>query len=49
MIVYFSGNDRSGQGYFSIEASENAHKTQKLRHGSKTKSNVIIMAENAIL
>ena len=37
------------EGYFTIEASENAHKTQKAGRGSKTKSNVMIMAESTIL
>lgn len=32
------------EGYFTIQASEHEHKTQKARHGSKTKSNVRIMA-----
>jgi hypothetical protein len=29
------------EGYFTIEASEQAHKTQKAGRGSKTKSNVM--------
>ena len=37
------------EGYFTIEASEQAHKTQKSGRGSKTKSNVMIMAESTIL
>jgi ribosomal protein S27E len=37
------------EGYFTIEASENAHKTQKAGRGSKTKSNVMIMAESTVL
>jgi len=37
------------EGYFTIEASENAHKTQKAGRGSKTKSNVMMMAESTIL
>lgn len=37
------------EGYFTIEASENEHKTQKAGRGSKTKSNVMIMAESTIL
>lgn len=36
-------------GYFAIQASENAHKTQKAGRGSKTKSNAMIMAESTIL
>ncbi|SDF54206.1 hypothetical protein SAMN04487992_12316 [Cellulophaga baltica] len=36
-------------GYFTIEAFEQAHKTQKQGRGSKTKSNVVIMAESTIL
>ena len=36
-------------GYFTIEASEQAHKTQKAGQGSKTKSKVMIMAESTIL
>src|SRR5680860_127055 len=37
------------EGYFTIEASEQAHKTQKAGRGSKTKSNVMVMAESTIL
>ena len=37
------------EGYFTIEASEYSHKTQKAGRGSKTKSNVMIMAESTIL
>lgn len=37
------------EGYFTIEASEKAHQTQKSGRGSKTKSNVMIMAESTIL
>lgn len=37
------------EGYFTIEASEQTHKTQKSGSGSKTKSNVMIMAESTIL
>jgi len=37
------------EGYFTIEASEQAHKTQKSGRGSKTKSNVMIMAESTVL
>lgn len=37
------------EGYFTIEASENQHKSQKSGRGSKTKSNVMIMAESTIL
>ena len=37
------------EGYFTIEASEQVHKTQKTGRGSKTKSNVMIMAESTIL
>jgi hypothetical protein len=37
------------EGYFTIEASEHQHKTQKAGRGSKTKSNVMIMAESTIL
>jgi hypothetical protein len=37
------------EGYFTIEASEHPHKTQKAGRGSKTKSNVMIMAENTVL
>jgi hypothetical protein len=37
------------EGYFSIEASEYDHKTQKAGRGSKTKSNVMVMAESTIL
>ncbi len=37
------------EGYFTIEASEQVHKVQKAGRGSKTKSNVMIMAESTIL
>jgi hypothetical protein len=37
------------EGYFTVEASEQAHKTQKAGRGSITKSNVMIMAESTIL
>lgn len=37
------------EGYFTIEASEHSHNTQKSGRGSKTKSNVMFMAESTIL
>lgn len=37
------------EGYFTIEASEHDHKTQKAGRGSKTKSNVMVMAESTPL
>jgi len=37
------------EGYFTIEASEHQHKTQKAGRGNKTKSNVMIMAESTVL
>lgn len=37
------------EGYFTVEASELAHKTQKAGRGSKTKTNVMVMAESTIL
>lgn len=37
------------EGYFTIEASEYDHQTQKAGRGSKTKSNVMVMAESIIL
>lgn len=37
------------EGYFTIEGNEHAHKTQKAGRGSKTKSNVMIMAESTVL
>jgi len=37
------------EGYFTIEASEKDHKTQKAGRGSKTKSNVMIIAESTVL
>ena len=37
------------EGYFTIEASEAAHKSQKSGRGSKTKANVMIMAESTVL
>lgn len=37
------------EGYFTIEASENEHETQKSGRASKTKANVMVMAESTIL
>lgn len=37
------------EGYFTIEASQEAHKTQKADRESKTKSNVMTKAESTIL
>lgn len=37
------------EGYFTIEASEQEHATQKAGRGSKTKSNVMVMAESTVL
>jgi len=37
------------EGYFTIEASEQAHKTQKAGRGSNTKSNVMLMSESTVL
>ena len=37
------------EGYFTIEASQQDHKSQKAGRGSKTKSNVMVMAESTIL
>ena len=37
------------EGYFTIEASEQSHNTQKAGRGSKTKSNVMVMAESTVL
>lgn len=37
------------EGYFTIEASEQEHATQKAGRGSKTKSNVMLMAESTVL
>lgn len=37
------------EGYFTVEAPQQAHKTQKTGRGSKTKSNVMIVAESTIL
>jgi hypothetical protein len=37
------------EGYFTIEASEQADKMQNAGRGSKTKSNVMIMVESTIL
>ena len=37
------------EGYFTIEASAHQHQTQKAGRGSKTKSNVMVMAESTIL
>jgi hypothetical protein len=37
------------EGYFGVEASKQAHATQKAGRGSKTKSNVMVMAESTVL
>jgi len=37
------------EGYFTTEASEREHNTQKAGRGSKTKSNAMIMAESTVL
>lgn len=37
------------EGYFTIEAPGYDHKTQKAGRGSKTKSNVMVMAESTVL
>jgi hypothetical protein len=37
------------EGYFTIEAYEQEHNTQKAGRGSKTKSNVMVMAESTVL
>ncbi|MCD6091006.1 MAG: hypothetical protein J7J72_05865 [Bacteroidales bacterium] len=37
------------EGYFTIEASEYNYKIQKEDRGSKTKSNVLVMAESGAL
>ncbi|TVZ26619.1 transposase-like zinc ribbon protein [Gillisia sp. Hel_I_86] len=37
------------EGYFTIEASQNDHQTQKAGRGSKTKSNVMVLAESTVL
>ena len=43
------GMIEADEGYFTIEASEVEQKTQKAGRGSKTKSNVMIMAESTVL
>jgi hypothetical protein len=37
------------EGYFTLVASEQEYNTQKAGRGSKTKSNVIVMAESTVL
>ena len=37
------------EGYFTIEGSKHDHQTQKAGRGSKTKSNVMVMAESTVL
>jgi hypothetical protein len=37
------------EGYFTIEASEQQHNTQMAGRGSKTKSNVMVLAESTVL
>ena len=43
------GMTEMDEGYFTIEASEYSHKIQKACRVSKTKSNVIIIAESTVL
>jgi hypothetical protein len=43
------GMIEADEGYFAIEAAAHKHKTQKAGRGSKTKNNVMIMAESTIL
>jgi len=43
------GMIEADEGYFTIEASEQDHKTQKAGRGSKTKTNVMVMAESTVL
>ena len=43
------GMIEADEGYFTIEAAAQKHKTQKAGRGSKTKNNVMIMAESTIL
>ncbi len=40
---------QADEGYFTIEASAHKHGTQKAGRGSRTKSNVMIMAESTVL
>ncbi len=37
------------EAYFTIQTSENEHNTQKAGRGSKTKSNLMVMAESTVL
>jgi hypothetical protein len=37
------------EGYFTVQASQQEHSTQKSGRGSKTKSNVMVMAESTVL
>ena len=37
------------EAFFTIEASEHDHKTQKAEKGSKTKANVMVLAEGTVL
>jgi len=37
------------EGYFTVQASKHEHNTQKAGRGSKTKSNVMVMAESTVL
>ena len=43
------GMIEADEGYFTIEACAHKHRTQKAGRGSKTKNNVMIMAESTIL
>lgn len=48
-LYTLEGMIEADEGYFTIEASQYDHKTQKAGRGSKTKSNVMIMAESTVL
>lgn len=43
------GMIEADEGYFTIEASAKDHATQKKGRGSKTKANVMVMAESTVL
>lgn len=43
------GMIEADEGYFTIEASQIERSKQKAGHGSKTKPNVMVMAESTIL
>jgi hypothetical protein len=48
-LCTLEGMIEADEGYFSVEASQVEQSAQKAGRGSKTKSNVMVMAESTIL